>query len=300
MITESGWLLTRADGVTSMLAAITVQDKQPSGVELVARGTATHSSKPSPDSAIVRLNRAMARLADYQPPVVVTPVARPYFEALAAASDDPRLTTALRVLLTTGDQGERNRAGDLAVSLSRYPWLHNALLRHTITQVIQQAGYRFNVIPGSATALMNLRLMPGGQSVAGTLDEIQSVLGGDGQLALGLTTRGLTAQTSEQLLAQLEQRLPEPPSVTDTDVYRALEQGLRDTYAGVPVAPGPFEAGTSSRPWRERGVPVYGVYAFPVDNDTMTRMHGTDERVRVDGLRSGAELMYRVFGRFRV
>ena len=63
---------------------------------------------------------------------------------------------------------------------------------------------------------------------------------------------------------------------------------------------GPFEAGTSTGPWRERGIPVYGIYPYPVDNDTITRMHGTDERVRVDALRSAAALMYRVFDRFRV
>jgi acetylornithine deacetylase/succinyl-diaminopimelate desuccinylase-like protein len=303
VITEGGWILTRADG-RPMLATVTVADKQATGLDLVARGTATHSSKPMPDSAIVRMDRAVSRLADYRAPVTLPPLSRTYFEALAGAveqgHDNPDLATALRGLLAATDQAGLDRAGDLVVSLSPYPWLHNALLRHTVTQVIQQAGYRTNVAPGSATATMNLRLVPGGPSVASTLAQMRAVVGDDPQLNLGFSTRNPIRGTAEQQLAALDKHLADQPSSVDTDVYRALERGLRDTYPGVPVTPGLFEAGTSGGPWRERGIPVYGIYPYPVDNDTITRMHGNDERVRVDALRSASELMYRVFGGFRV
>ena len=299
VVTEGGWVLTGADG-KPMLATITVQDKSATGLDLVARGTATHSSKPMPDSAIVRMDRAVSRLADYQPPVTLPPLGRGYFGALAGATSDPNLSSALRGLLAATGQDELNRAGDLVVSLSPYPWLHNALMRHTVTQVIQQAGYRTNVAPGSATATMNLRLVPGGPSVASTFAEMRAVLGDDSQLSLALSARGPVRGTPEQQLASLEKHLGDLPSSVDTDVYRAVERGLRDTYPGVAVSPGLFEAGTSGGPWRDRGIPVYGIYPYPVDNDTITRMHGTDERVRVDALRSASELMYRVFAAFRV
>jgi acetylornithine deacetylase/succinyl-diaminopimelate desuccinylase-like protein len=236
--------------------------------------------------------------------VTLSPLGRGYLEALAAAveqgHDNPALATALRGLVASTDQAGLNRAGDQVVSLSPYPWLHNALLRHTVTQVIQQAGYQTNVAPGSATATMNLRLVPGGPSVASTLAEMRSVLGDDPQLNLGLSARGPVRGTPEAQLASLEKHLGDQPSSTDTDVYRALDRGLRDTYSGVAVTPGLFEAGTSGGPWRDRGIPVYGIYPYPVDNDTITRMHGTDERVRVDALRSASDLMYRVFGAFRI
>ncbi len=302
VITEGGWILTRADGVTPMLAAVTVQDKSATNLELVARGTATHSSKPTPDSAILRLDRAVTQLSGYQPPVALTPLNRAYFEGLAGASDDPALTAALRELLAAPDQAAADRAGERVVALSRYPWLHNALLRHTVTQVIQQAGYRSNVSPGSGTALMNLRLLPGGHPVGATIDAMRATLGGDPQLTLGISARGggPATGTPEEQLAQLERRLADPPSSTDTDVYRALAAALGATFGGVPVVPGPFEAGTSGSPWRQRGIPVYGVYPYPVDNDTIVRMHGTDERIRVDALRAAADVMYRLFGSFRV
>src|SRR5581483_10989664 len=116
VITEGGWILTRPDG-RPMLATVTVQDKSATGLDLVALGTATHSSKPMPDSAIVRMDRAVSRLADYRAPVTLPPLGRVYFEALAGAveqgvvqgHDDPGLARALRGLLSAADPDRRPR-----------------------------------------------------------------------------------------------------------------------------------------------------------------------------------------------
>jgi acetylornithine deacetylase/succinyl-diaminopimelate desuccinylase-like protein len=75
---------------------------------------------------------------------------------------------------------------------------------------------------------------------------------------------------------------------------------VADTYPGAGHAPCLFEAGTSSAAWRQKGIPVYGLYPYAVDNATMTRMHGDDERVGVEALKAGTELMYRLFSRFRI
>lgn len=54
-----------------------------------------------------------------------------------------------------------------------------------------------------------------------------------------------------------------------------------------------FEAGTEALIWRMRGVPVYGVYPYPVDNETMIRMHRNDERIGIKALGQGTEWVYR-------
>ena len=54
-----------------------------------------------------------------------------------------------------------------------------------------------------------------------------------------------------------------------------------------------FQAGTDAAPWRSRGMPVYGIYPYPIDADELTRMHGNDERVSVESLRQGTEMIYR-------
>ncbi len=299
VITEGGWALAPPGSVEPVVVTLTRQDKMAAALELVARGTATHSSRPSPDAAITRLNRAAVRLADYQPGVGLTELTRVYFEAWASRTDNPKLATALRLMLNATGQAERDRAGALVVQLSDHPTLHNALLRHIVTPVIQRAGYRGNVQPGSATATLNLRLVPGGLDVAATLAELRNALGAGDGVTLRLVNPLSPDRTEEQVLADLTQRMAQPPGTIDTDVFRALDAAARETYPGAAVTPGLFEAGTSSGAWRQRGIPVYGIYPYATDDDTMSRMHGNDERIRVDALTRGTQLMYRVFNKFR-
>ncbi len=300
VITEGGWALAPPGSVEPTVVTLTRQDKVSAALELVVRGTATHSSRPSPDAAITRLNRLSVRLADYQPGVGLTEVTRPYFEAWASRTGNPKLAAALRLMLNSTVQAERDRAGALVVQLSDHPTLHNALMRHIVTPVIQRAGYRSNVQPGSATASLNLRLVPGGVDVAATLAEIRNALGASDGVTLRLVSPSSPDQTEQQVLDALAQRMAQPPSAIDTDVFRALDAATRETYPEAAVTAGLFEAGTSSGPWRQRGIPVYGIYPYATDADTMSRMHGNDERIRIDALRRGTDLMYRVFNRFRM
>jgi len=299
VITEGGWTLAPPGSVEPVVVTLTRQEKISAQLELVAQGTATHSSRPSPDAAITRLNRAAARLADYQSGIGLTEVTRAYFEAWATRTDNPKLAAALRLMLDAAGQAERDRAGALVVGLSDHPTLFNALLRHIITPVIQRAGYRTNVQPGSASATVNLRLIPGGIDVAATVAQLRDALGASDGVTLRLVSRSSPNQTEKQILAGLTTRMAQPPDTLDSDIFRALDAAVRETYPGAAVTPGLFEAATSAGPWRQRGIPVYGIYPYATDDDTMSRMHGTDERIRVDALTRSTELMYRLFDRFR-
>ncbi len=299
VLTEGGWVLAGRDGVTPMMAAVTVEDRGGAAVELATEAVTTHSSRPMPDAAIVRLDRAVARLSEYEPDVFLTGSSRAYFAALADAveDDDRRLAAALRRLLSARSQQQRNRAGALVVRRSPYPWLHNAQMRSTLSYVIQHAGYRGNILPGTATAQVNVRLVPGGQPLAQIMEEMRAAVD-DPKVKVTLLPRaGLTLEETE---AAIEKSRTSPPSTIDTDVYAAWAGAVTETYPGAGQAPCLFEAGTSGGPWRQKGIPVYGLYPYAVDNDTMTRMHGDDERVSIEALQAGTELMYRLFARFRV
>src|SRR5262249_48646445 len=111
VITEGGWALAPPGSVEPVVVTLTRQDKLSAARELVARGPTTHSARPSPDAAITRLNRASVRLADYQPGVGLTDVTRPYFEAWASRTDNPKFAAALRLMVNATGQAERDRAG---------------------------------------------------------------------------------------------------------------------------------------------------------------------------------------------
>jgi acetylornithine deacetylase/succinyl-diaminopimelate desuccinylase-like protein len=82
-------------------------------------------------------------------------------------------------------------------------------------------------------------------------------------------------------------------SQQDTVLYRALVAQAQRVFPGALVTPYLFQAGTDAAAWRSRGVPVYGIYPYPIDHEDLSRMHGNDERVSVASLDQGTELIYR-------
>ncbi|HWM11007.1 MAG TPA: hypothetical protein VNO82_16750, partial [Solirubrobacteraceae bacterium] len=100
--------------------------------------------------------------------------------------------------------------------------------------------------------------------------------------------------TVESTLDSFDERAEQAPSSIDSDLYRSLVAQGRAQWPGVRAAPALFEAGTDAVPWRERGIPVYGVYPYPIARADLVRMHGNDERVPVAGLEQGTEWITRV------
>lgn len=296
VLTEGGWFLAQSDRTTPMLITVTRQDKVYFNLDLYSRGTATHSSKPMPDAAIVGLSRAVAELGDWLAPVHLTPVTREYFGALAEATDDERWARAIRLMLKAKGQQSLERAAELVVKGSDYPYLHGALLRTTAAYVIEDAGYKENVIPSEAHVRVNCRGIPGGQKPRDFLATVREKMARRG-IEVALAAPEGTSEAD--YLTQLDGRWATEPADLETPLYQAISQASVQTYPGAVFAPALFEAGTSLGPWREKGIPGYGVYPYVIDNDQLIGMHGNDERIFVDALAKGTDFMYRVFSRFR-
>jgi acetylornithine deacetylase/succinyl-diaminopimelate desuccinylase-like protein len=238
---------------------------------------------PRPDSAIFTLSKAMAKLADYETPVELIPSTREFFETLAKTSETP-LSTYFQDLVSSNDPQVIQKA-DRAISTN--PLLH-AIMRNTFAPVFLKAGFRGNVIPGSAEATLNLRVIPG--------TDLQKFIAGiskaldDPRVEVSLPpTDTPEGQRVQRLIKEASSLLP---SSQDTDLYRALEVGAHAVWPAAPVTPYLFQAGTDAIAWRSKGVPVYGIYPYPITAEDLTRMHGNDERVPVDSLEQGTEMIY--------
>ncbi len=297
VLTEGGWFLAQRDKQTPMLITVTRQDKVYFNLDLTANGLATHSSKPNPDAAIVKLSRGVDELASWLAPVHLTRVTRRYFRALADATSDTHFARAIHMMLGAHSQHSLERAARLVVARSSYPWLHSALLRTTAAFVIEDAGYKENVIPSTAHVRVNCRGIPGGQKPRYFLAQVRAMMRGrDIEVALA-TPEGVT---EADYLDQLDATWATEPADLDTPLYSALAHAAAQTYPDAVFAPALFEAGTSLGPWRAHNIPGYGVYPYVIDNDQLIAMHGNNERIYVDALRQGTEFMYRMFDRFRV
>ncbi len=270
-LNEGGWIIAGDDGRVKYVS-ISTADKSSVGVVVSAKGTSTHSSMPRPDNAIFTLARALAKLSAYEMPVQLTPATRTFLATLVKTSGQP-LAGHYQTLLSSTDPSAV-AAADREVSTD--PLMH-AIIRNTIAPVIINGGFRSNVIPGSADATINVRVIPGTDPAA-IVREFQRVIDEP-----AITVRLSNPSAGPSRVA---------PSPEDTELYRALERQARATFPGAEVTPYLFQAGTDAGAWRNRGVPVYGIYPYPITADELTRMHGNDEKVSVESLRKGTEMIF--------
>jgi acetylornithine deacetylase/succinyl-diaminopimelate desuccinylase-like protein len=269
-LNEGGWIIKGSNGRVRYVS-ISTADKSSVPIVVAATGTSTHASMPRPDNAIFALSRALAKISAYETEITLIPSTRRFFSTLAKTSRSPQ--SGYFMDLVGSDTGRARRA---AKEIGRDPLL-NALMRTTLAPVMMNAGFRGNVIPGSATATINVRLIPGTRP-ADVVRELQRVID-DPSIEVRLSNPNAGPNSP-------------PPSPEDTELYRALERSARQQFSAE-VTPYLFQAGTDAGAWRSRGIPVYGIYPYPVDADDLARMHGNDERVSIESLRQGTEMIYR-------
>lgn len=268
-LNEGGWIIKDAADKVRYVS-ISTADKASIPLMLISRGTSTHSSMPRPDNAIFSIARALARISAYETPLTITPETKKFFLTLSRTSAPPMSQYYADVV--SGDPARAARADSI---VSKDPLLHS-LIRNTIAPTIINGGFRNNVIPGSVQATVNLRMIPGSDPAA--LVEQLKRIADEPNVEFSLGRR-----TYESV----------PVSSESTDLYRALEHAAKATFPGVEVTPYLFQAGTDAVAWRSRGIPVYGIYPYPIDNDELTRMHGNDEKASIKALQEGTEMIYR-------
>lgn len=238
-------------------------------VTVTAHGHAGHAAVPLPDNTIFALSRAMARLADHTEPVHLTPISRNFFGGLAAVWPNAKEAEAMRAV--AGD--DRAGAESAAALLSRTP-VFNAVFRAGVSPTVVNAGKQFNVIPATATAVLNVRTVPG-QPLDEVLARMRAAIG-DPSIELVVTQKGEEA----------------PASDADSEMFRALAAAARALDREMTVVPYMSNGVTDSAKLRLLGVNAYGILPFPMPQSDEERMHGHDERIPIESLHFGTRLIY--------
>jgi acetylornithine deacetylase/succinyl-diaminopimelate desuccinylase-like protein len=147
-----------------------------------------------------------------------------------------------------------------------------ATLQNTANPTMLEAGYKANVIPQSAHAVIDGRFLPG---LENELNEtIREIVGPD-----------ITIQTITHDIA-LEVDF-------EGDLVEAMIQSiLVFDPEGIPV-PYLMSGGTDNKALSDLGIVGFGFspLKLPADLDFMALFHGVDERVPVDGLKFGADVL---------
>src|SRR5213082_2981175 len=163
-VLDEGGALTNGliAGVSARVAVVGIAEKGYVTVGLTAQAEGGHSSMPPDETAVGILAAAILRLEHDQMPRAIRGPTAAMFDYLGPEmSFGPRLVIANRWLL----------GGVLAAKFGATPQ-GNAMLRTTTAPTVLQAGVNENVLPSTARALVNFRILPG-DSAGSVLEHVR-------------------------------------------------------------------------------------------------------------------------------
>ena len=227
-----------------------------------------HSSVPRADNAITSLADALAKVGRHRFPVQLSDVTRAFFTQTARV-EKPTMAKAMRALVA-------NPANKLALAVVTAEDEYNTMLRTTCVATMLSGGHATNALPQLAEANVNCRIYP-----TETAESVRAAL----ERVIADTTVKVVIKT---------QRPVSPAATMRPEMMSAVTRATKEIFGDVPVIPTMLAGATDSRFFRSIGIDAYGVsglFATPADN---ARIHGRDERMRVQSYYEGQEFLYRL------
>lgn len=268
-INEGGFAMDLPSG--TRLYQVQTAEKVPTPVILRARGAAAHGSLPRPDNPVLRLSRAIVRLAAADQPVRLNPTTRRYFAEIAKLPEYrwlapmlPRFDRPLDAIAAANEIRDRDPELD-------------AQLRTTVSPDTLRAGTVFNVIPAVAEAQLDVRRLPN-ETREEVIARLRSIVNDELLEIVPLPGHDMPATE---------------PSSLATPLYRAMETVLRQAHPKSVVVPY-MQRGSTDGSWlRRRGVAVYGAPLFLRDEEE-NRAHAANERITLASFDAGVDLLGRI------
>jgi carboxypeptidase PM20D1 len=260
-VVDEGLLITEGvlPGLDKPAALVGVAEKGSMTVMLHATAPPGHSSMPPPagSGAIAMMATALKRLDDHQLPAGIRGVPREMFDTLAPEMHGFGRVALLNLWLF----------GPLVQAQLEKGQSTAAMLRTTTALTVFNAGNQHNVLPGSAEAAVNYRLLPG-DTEQSVLQHVREVVGDD----------------RIQLKPLGENYDPPPPSPTSAASFQLINRTLRSVFPGTLVAPGLMIGGTDSRHFSAISSHIYRFSPMRAGPQDLPRFHGTNERISTANL----------------
>ena len=264
VLNEGGGIRLGADGKVQSYS-VSVAEKTPLWLRLTATGTPGHGATPGRDEAVNKLVLALGRLIAYQPPIKVVPEVQKFFADTAAGEPEPRrkqhqdLRTALKDPAFAAEFAKNPR--------------NNASVRNTIAVTGLKASDKVNVIPAQASADIDARLLPGEDPQA-FIGELRRVIG------------------DENIKIEVLLSFPAATSPAHPEAMKAIQELAKTHDNDAPVVAPLVRGFTDCHFFRAKGIPCLGFMPLRNLPSEEGLVHGVNERISRDSLRSGLRSMY--------
>ena len=267
LINEGGENINENGKVQFM--GIDVGEKTPFWLRVIAHGRAGHGSRPDPDSAPNRLLRALDRIVSYHTPMKVLPVVDEFLRQLA-----PAQTAERKKYFSNPSQYIQDNKFQRIIENDESL---NYLFRNTMTLTMFGGSQQTNVIPPEAWANIDVRLLPGEDPQA-FLESIRKVVN-DPNVTV-------EPQSKEFRVANF--------SPTNTELYDAFRKVTAHYFPGTLVLPRLTSGYNEEQRYRPLGMNAYGFNPYTATEAENNTQHGDDERIRVEEVRRGFQVLYDV------
>jgi acetylornithine deacetylase/succinyl-diaminopimelate desuccinylase-like protein len=233
-------------------------------MKLVARGTAGHGSQINTDNAVTRLARAVATIGSREWPLHLTATTRQLLDRVAAI---------------LGQDAQALSADEIAIATGTASRFISATLRTTANPTGLTAGYKHNVIPDRAEALIDVRVLPGHEDEV--LAEIRELVGDDIEIVISHRDIGLE-------------------TTFDGELVDTMVASLQRHDPGAEVLPYLLSGGTDNKALSLLGIRGFGFapLQLPPSLDFPAMFHGVDERVPLEALGFGTDVLTDLLRRY--
>lgn len=250
-----GFSVTVAGG--KRLYLIETAEKGIHWMRLTADGRAGHGSMMNEDNAITTLAKAVAKIGQHQWPQRYSKTVKTFFKRISEETGKPYDEADLRPLLA-----------EIGFASS----MIGATLQNTANPTMLDAGYKANVIPGSASAVIDGRFIPGFEDELN--DTIKSLVGDNVRVETIVRDKALEFPFEGDLVEAMCHAL------------------IKEDSVAIPV-PYVMSGGTDNKALADLGIIGYGFSPLKLDaNFNFAAMfHGVDERVPIEGLTFGVRVL---------
>ncbi|MGN6206933.1 M20/M25/M40 family metallo-hydrolase [Humibacter sp.] len=233
-------------------------------IRLVARGKAAHGSRMVAENAVTTLAKAVVAIGSHEWPVRLTDTTTQLVGELARLLNaDPVALGPDEVVLRSGTASGFIRA----------------TLRTTSNPTLLKAGYKHNVVPERAEALVDIRTLAGEED--DVLLKVRELVDDDVDIEIVHRDIGLEAPFTGPLVD-------------------AMRDALLSHDADAVVLPYLLSGGTDNKALSRLGITGYGFapLKLPADIDFPAMFHGVDERVPLDALVFGRTVLRHVLSTY--
>ncbi len=269
-LAEGGQNVIVGDAVQTV--GIETTEKMPRRVTLVARGTPGHGSKPTNENAVVILANAVAKAGAWQTEVRFNETTRTYFERMADISD---ADDAYRYNnIENPDESDAIQQH----FLETFPY-HYSISRTSVAPTVMDAGFRKNVIPSEASAILDIRMLPD-ENVEEFYAKLAAVID----------------DPRVKIVPEDIYRPAAPPSEIDNEMFQTLERVALEMYPQATVLPIMQTGATDMAQVRAKGMQAYGIGpARSVEEiNSGFGAHGDNERISEDAFIELVKYMWAV------